>query len=165
MQKYKVIARSHGRIIGLGFIWMIIYFLIAGLLFPILAYSVKYILFVLLLLTVHFSFHKLTKAKTEWEVTDEGISIKWVTMFPWSNVADLNIKWSDIKKYRELTGRGYDLFKIYQCNGQVFEIGHGGIFITDDFNTFYEVFQEMFIKMKHPTDWKKYYKRTSSLHG
>ena len=142
---------------------MIIYFLVAGLVFPILANSVKYILFVLLLLVVHFSFQKLTKAKTEWSVTGEGISIKWITMYPWSNLLDIHIKWGDIKKYRELTGRGYDLFKIHQWNGQVFEIGHGGIFIFDDFDKFYEVFQEMFIKVKYPENWAKYYKRTSSL--
>lgn len=89
-------------------------------------------------------------ARTEWVLNDTGINIKWITQFYGNASETINIKWTDIEKYREINGKGYNVFKIYLVDGSIVEFGHAGLFVVDDFDKFYEQFQEMFIKNKHP---------------
>lgn len=101
----------------------------------------------------------MATAKTEWTLSDEGITVKWLSQYYKETNEDLDIKWTEIDKYKDVYGKGYNLFKIYLLNGDVLTFGHGGLFFTDEFNKFYELFQEMYIKHKHPEQWAKYYKR------
>jgi len=100
-------------------------------------------------------------AKTEWSLDEDGITIKWIMQYYGNTSEDLNIKWTEIEKYKDLSG-GYYLFKIYLKNGDVIKFGHGGMFLICDFNKFYDRFEEMFIMNKHPEQWAKYYKKKVS---
>ncbi len=112
-------------------------------------------------IAAHFTIRKFATARTEWNLTEQGINITWITQYFGNKSGNIDIKWEEIKKYKDLYGRGYNLFKIFLHDGNVVQFGHGGLFINDDFNKFYNDFQELFIKSKYPEDWQKYYAKKS----
>ena len=144
---------------------MIIFFLIAGFGFPHMVLAMRFVVVIIFGVLAHFSIRRLATAKTEWTLSEQGISMKWLTNYFGTKSNDIEIKWSEVNKYKDISGRGYDLFKIYLLNGHTLKFGHGGLFLRDDFNKFYEKFQELHLKVKFPKDWEKYYgkRRLSSV--
>ncbi len=157
MKPYNIIVRSHETTILLAVLLMAIFFLIAGFGFPHMIFAMRIGVSIIFGVLAHFSIRRLATAKTEWTLSEQGISIKWLTTYFGTKSHDIEIKWLEINKYKDVSGRGYDLFKIYLFNGHTLKFGHGGLFIRDDFNEFYEKFQELNLKVKYPNDWEKYY--------
>ena len=87
-----------------------------------------------------------TVAKTQWTINKEGIVMKWLRQFKGRKEDDLVLKWAEIKSHKDIFGKGYSIFKIILLNGKSLYFPHGGIFLRDDFDKFYETFQQMFIE-------------------
>ncbi len=150
MKRYSFNLRSESGMILLflliiGTILIEIYFLrelISGsLLFAILAGTT--------LLGTYFS-RKLTLAKTLWTLTEEEFTITWLTQFKFQKNADIIIKWTDVKSYKDIYGDGYSIFVIKLIDGKVLRFPYGALFKKDDSSKLKETFHVMYLNAVHP---------------
>jgi len=149
MKKYTIILRSD---VGMISLWLLFFAIIIAvtILFPDLHKTTGFTIPITLLIAGVFLNQKLTIAKTEWTITKEGVALKWVTQLNFQKESDLFLKWEEIKSYKDVYGRAYNIFVIKLVNGERLRFPHGSLFRKDEFNEFLEDFYVMFLTIKHP---------------
>jgi hypothetical protein len=146
--KLKIVSQTNTVIA------LLIFFAIIFLFIPIRNYllpqklgeSFSVIATILSLLLLYFLFQKLARAFTEWAVSENGITIHWLTQFAFTKKSDYIINWIEIESCKKYWGPIYTTLKIHLKSGKTVTFYHNNSQVKDDFKSFIMAFESMYAK-------------------
>lgn len=105
------------------------------------------------LLVFYFIFQRIAVASTAWVVSEEGLTITWITRFAFTKQTDLSIKWPEVEDYKLVTDSMYRTFKFKLTDGMVYKfynsqpIFAGGA-KRDQFMRMVEMFKKLYAEKR-----------------
>jgi hypothetical protein len=91
----------------------------------------------------------LSKASTEWSITEKEIKIKWLTQFLFHKIQDQTIMWENIEEYKFQPQRRFSFFKLKLRDNTRLKYWHSNTAVDDDFDEFLINFQKQVLQFNN----------------
>jgi len=153
MGKFKIKIVSQGNSIIAILLFLLIFFplmLLRNKYLPVpLGTAYAILIGIPSLLLFYFLFQKIATAKTEWLITDDLVTINWLTQFPFSKQPSIIVKWSDIETFKDSGDPMYHTFTIKMLQGTEYKFYHGNPILSggkfdDEYSTMVDFFSKSY---------------------
>lgn len=86
---------------------------------------------------------RFVTGRTTWEIDKNKIEINWVKKFAWTNNANVNLKWEEIKSITRGLDPNYYILKIKLVSGKTIRFIHDPLVTKDDFGEMLKVLYQV----------------------
>jgi hypothetical protein len=112
-----------------------------------------FLLFIIVAITVTvgtFSSRKFSVIETRWTIDEKGFTVNWLPKYKFQKNDDVYSEWTNVKKYRDISGKGYSIFVVDLTNGETLRFPYGGLLLFDDSLKLQEAFHVFYLNAVHP---------------
>ena len=127
-----------------------------------------FLVFIIVAITVTvgtFISRKFSVIETRWTINEKGFTVNWLPKYKFQKNDDVYADWTNVKKYRDIYGRGYNIFVIDLTNGETLRFPYGGLLIFANYDKLQEAFHVFYLNAVHPEQMSIGYNRLKKEFG